>query len=229
MSNKRFVCVFLAALAMLAGAQFAWAQTSAYWTGGSGNWSDATKWFVYSGTGTIANGATADAEFNTMADADGGQTITNDVNPTIGTMEFGNQMGSGTGWWNLNGGTITLDNGSSMPVVMAYVPLTINSVLAGTNGVNFYAGSGIVVTLTNTNTYTGGTTLSAPIVSISSLDNIGGAASTITFSGGTLQVTGTAITNLNTNTVNWASFDGGIDVADPTNTFTMNNAVAGGT
>jgi autotransporter-associated beta strand protein len=85
-----------------------------------------------------------------------------------------------------------------------------------------------VVTLTNTNIYTGGTILSAPTVSISSLANIGGVESAITFSGGTLQVTGTAVTNLDTNTVNWASFSGGIDVADSTNTFTMNNAVTGG-
>jgi len=224
MSNRRCTLLFFAAFVILAGSQFAWAL-SGTWDAGSGNWSPGVD-PPWSG-GVIANGATFDADFSSSATADGGQTITNNVDPTIGTMEFGNGAGSGSGWWNLDGGTVTLDNGPSTPVISAYVFLNINSALAGNNGVEFAGYSWNVVTLSNTNNYTGGTTLSSPTVSISSLGNIGGAASTINFNSGTLQVTGTAVNNLDTNTVNWASFNGGIDVADPTNTFSISSIITG--
>ena len=66
-----------------------------------------------------------------------------------------------------------------------------------------------------------------PALSIGSDSNIGGAGSTINFNGGILQVTGTAITNLDSHTVNWGSFNGGIDVNNAANAFTISEAIGG--
>ena len=65
------------------------------------------------------------------------------------------------------------------------------------------------------------------MLSIGTDGNIGGAGSTINFNGGILQVTGTAITNLDSHTVNWGSFNGGIDVNNAANTLTISEAIGG--
>ena len=82
-------------------------------------------------------------------------------------------------------------------------------------------------TFSGNNIYTGGTTLTAGELSVSADANIGGLTSAITFNGGILGITGTTLTNLDTHTVNWSTFNGGFDVADPTNTVTVNPNIAG--
>ena len=89
-------------------------------------------------------------------------------------------------------------------------------------------GSGAQV-LSGNNTYRGGTTLSNGVLSISGIANIGGATNRLTFAGGTLRITGTALTSLGSNVVNWATFSGGLDIANAGNTFTITNALGSGT
>jgi autotransporter-associated beta strand protein len=102
---------------------------------------------------------------------------------------------------------------------------TISAVLAGPAGLT-KSGAG-TATLSGANAYTGGTTLAAGILSVSADANLGAAGGSVTFSGGVLRVTGTAITNLDSRTVNWATFNGGFDIASSSNTFTVNQDIGG--
>ena len=126
--------------------------------------------------------------------------------------------GSPTGHQVLLGGNTLetgLDNSST----------AFSGTISGSGGL-VKSGSG-TFTLAGTNTYSGGTSLQAGTLSIGSDGNIGGPGSTINFQGGILQVTGSAITNLDSHTVNWGSFNGGIDVADAGNSLTISQAISG--
>jgi len=81
--------------------------------------------------------------------------------------------------------------------------------------------------LTGTNTYTGGTFLQMGRLAIGEDANIGGSAAPLVFAGGILQVTGTTLTNLDTHPVNWSLFNGGFDISNAANVFTVTNAIAG--
>ncbi len=72
--------------------------------------------------------------------------------------------------------------------------LSIGGVVSGTGGVLIKSGAGTLV-LSSTNTYSGGTTISAGTLSISSANNIGGASAGLTLSGGTLSATGDVTTS----------------------------------
>ena len=64
-------------------------------------------------------------------------------------------------------------------------------------------------------------------MSIASHGNIGGPETPITFSGGTLRVTGTTLTNLDSHPVNWSSFNGGFEIVDFNNLFIINQNISG--
>lgn len=81
--------------------------------------------------------------------------------------------------------------------------------------------------LSGPNAYSGGTTLSGGELGIADNTNIGGAASAITFSGGLLRIAGTAVQNLDSHTVNWSTFNGGFDIVDAANAFTVTQTVSG--
>ncbi len=87
-------------------------------------------------------------------------------------------------------------------------------------------GSGIV-TFSGSNSYSGGTTLTAGELSISASNNLGAATSPVAFNGGVLQITGTAVTSMGSHAVNWSTFNGGFDVADAANVFSVTSAVSG--
>ncbi|MBM3889250.1 MAG: hypothetical protein FJ388_09005, partial [Verrucomicrobia bacterium] len=91
------------------------------------------------------------------------------------------------------------------------------------------------VWLDGNNLYTGGTILNSnATLSIFSENNIGGAGSMLTFSGGTLQVRGTTLTSLDNLTVNWTNvtggttgFLGGLDINNLGNVFTVTQDIIG--
>ncbi len=49
----------------------------------------------------------------------------------------------------------------------------------------------------------------------------------LTFNGGTLQLTGTSLSNLDAYAINWPTFDGGLDIADAANAISLTNLLAG--
>ncbi|WP_224669928.1 autotransporter domain-containing protein [Mesorhizobium sp. BH1-1-5] len=100
---------------------------------------------------------------------------------------------------------------------------TIDNVLAGTDGLK-KTGAGTLV-LNGANIYSGGTTLAAGVLSVSSDANLGDAAGGLTLNGGTLRVTGTADTG--TTRAVTLTGDGVIDIADAGNQFLLNQVVGG--
>lgn len=85
---------------------------------------------------------------------------------------------------------------------------------------------GGTLTLTGTNTYSGGTTFAGGTLSVSRDASLGAAAAPLSFDGGTLQVTGLGFT-ATTRPITWANGGGGLDIADPANTFALDQSLAG--
>ncbi|TXN01641.1 S8 family serine peptidase [Methylobacterium sp. WL64] len=85
---------------------------------------------------------------------------------------------------------------------------------------------GGTLTLTGTNTYSGGTTLAGGTLSVARDASLGAAAAPLSFDGGVLQVTGTGFT-ATSRPITWANGGGGLDIADPANTFTLTQSLTG--
>ncbi len=103
-------------------------------------------------------------------------------------------------------------------------PVTLSNVITGAGSV-IQNGTG-ALTLTGTNTYSGGTTISAGTLSISAEANLGAASGALTFDGGTLQVTGTGLTSTS-RTINWGANGGGFDIVEGNASFGVGQALAG--
>jgi autotransporter-associated beta strand protein len=99
----------------------------------------------------------------------------------------------------------------------------LSASLAGTTTALIKKGSK-KTTLSGANTYGGGPILSGGFLSVGSSANLPVGA--LTFNGGTLQLTGTALTSLSAYTVNWDSFSGGLDIASG-GTLTIPNDIDG--
>ena len=154
----------------------------------------------------------------------------NNSNGMGGMLTFSNITSATVGALVGSGG-LTLTN-----VAGNAVALTIGG---NNNGATFYGslqdgGKGASVTkvgsgtvwLYGSNTYSGGTTISAGTLAIGGYSNLL-AGRALNISGGTLQVTGTQVTNLNAYSVNWANFNGGLDVNSSANTLTVTNSIGG--
>lgn len=143
----------------------AWDTTTALWSNGSVDsiWSNAGNNTAVFGS---SNGAAGTVTVGTI---------------TAGGIIF-NAATSGS--YLLSGGTLTL--GGTTPTITTNANAEIASVIAGTTGLT-KEGSG-VLTLSGTNTFTGGLKLNAGVVSYSAAANL--SSGTITLGGGTLRYIG---------------------------------------
>ena len=183
------------------------------WDGGGANasWGTANNWSgnalpPFDGTQSITIGSGFVS--GTILTLDGTRYI---KDLTINTSTaFTISAGTG-GTLNLRSGNITRQNVSGIQIISAGIvlgdPTGVNAYtgtwnIAGTNSLNINGnitetggsrsldknGAGTVI-LSGTNTFTGGLTLTAGIVSISSNNNLGASSGGLIFNGGTLQVT----------------------------------------
>ncbi len=138
--------------------------------------------------------------------ASDGSNVPNAITVSGGTdsyLSFTNIAGTFSGPITLNANlTVGLRNWYNYAGV---VNGTISGLISGTAGLSINSGTGTggILTLSGTSTFTGGTTVNSATVSISADDNLGADSSTLTLNGATLQTTST----------NSMSFGHTIDVA----------------
>ena len=140
----------------LASAEYFAVITPTWTRDASGTWSDTLNW----AHGAVATGAGVNADFSSIA-LSGNTTVTLDSSHTLGGLSCGD-AGNAFGWiLNASGGSaLTLDNGSSAPVItVANQTTLISAALAGTTGLT-KTGPGSLI-LSGTNTYTGNILLNA--------------------------------------------------------------------
>ncbi|MGH8039923.1 MAG: autotransporter outer membrane beta-barrel domain-containing protein [Stenotrophomonas sp.] len=101
---------------------------------------------------------------------------------------------------------------------------TINNVLTGTAGLQ-KTDLGTLV-LTAANTWTGTTRVAGGALSVASESALGDASAALLLDGGVLQVTGTALDQLQRN-VTLGAAGGGFDIADADHTFVLDHALSG--
>ncbi len=150
------------------------------------NWSTGTNWQG----GNAPTGTTGVAYFTNAITAS--RMVSVDFSPwTVGGLTFGN---TGAYGFTVSGGTVNL--GGTTPTITVNPNSTgiVSSVLSGTAGLT-KVGAG-TLTLDGANTFSGGTTISAGTLNITSSGALNGTTSVNPVSGGTLTISGTVnITN----------------------------------
>ena len=162
----------------------------------------------------------------------GGTTI------SAGTVAFASGALGGGGIL-VNGAGLQWSTGNTDDISPQLGPIGAGGATFDTNGNNVafassFSGIGGItktgagtMTLSGANTFAGSIVLGAGELSVSADANLGDGANQLVFSGGTLQVTGTALTSIGTRTYNNSTFNGGFDIAGAANTFTVPDAFSG--
>ncbi|MBR0898260.1 autotransporter domain-containing protein, partial [Bradyrhizobium tropiciagri] len=182
------------------------------WGGGGFDIADAANNFAvsnsFTGSGALTKAGAGTLTFTGNNSYSGGTIV------SAGTLQLGNGGTSGAITGDVTNNGILAVNRSNT--------YTFAGNISGT-GAFVQSGTGTTV-LTGSNSYGGGTTLAAGMLSVASDSNLGAAAGALTFSGGTLQVTGTSYTGTS-RTINWGG--GGFDIADAANNFVVSNSFTG--
>jgi autotransporter-associated beta strand protein len=165
----------------LAAKNYTWDPSHNHTSGGSGTWDAATTANFYNGTAdTTWNNATLGD--NVTFDGTSAGTVTVSGAVTASTLKFN------IGGYTLTGGTITMLGNQTINAAAGTA--TINSAIAGTNGLTV-TGAGNVV-LGGTNTFNGGLFVNGGGNASWSTDaNLGASGQPITLDNGTLTYTGT--------------------------------------
>ncbi|MFZ2640322.1 MAG: autotransporter-associated beta strand repeat-containing protein, partial [Verrucomicrobiia bacterium] len=160
----------------------------------------------------------------------GSLVFTNDYNlgdpnnAVVLTNGGGLRIISSTAWNSTR--TLNLTNGGGLITVDSGNTFYVNGSITGTGSLT-KVGLGTLTMLANPS-HTGGTILSNGTLSIGNGPNIGGTGASITFAGGTLQIRGVALNNLDAMAVNWEAFNGGLDINNDGNAFLVTNNINGG-
>jgi fibronectin-binding autotransporter adhesin len=202
----------LASASQMGGGTGTWSTTSA-------NWTDSV--------GTVTGAMNPQPGFAIFGGAPGTVTIDNGPGQVAATgMQF-NSDG-----YRVVGGPIqlvTTDN--TTPVIRvgdggalsAGYTATIDAGLTGTQGIAKNDAGTLV--LTGNNTYTGDTVINGGVLSVAADANLGNAANGVTLQGGALRVTGNAYSS--TGRALSLTTGGALDIADASNTFAWDGAIAG--
>jgi len=135
------------------------------------------------------------------------------------------QLGDGTGGHDGSLATSAITNSGAL-IYNLSGSQTAGYLISGTGSLT-KSGMGSLF-LTASNSYTGATTVSAGMLSVSATNNLGAAAANLVLSGGTLQITGTTLTNFSGigHTVSFtAAQPVALDIANAANTFTADQSL----
>ena len=172
---------------------------------------------VSAGTVKLAGSGTLGNVANALSIASGATLDMNGVSATVGSLS-----GAGTIDNVAGGGTSVLTTGG------LNANITFSGVIKNTTGTVGLTKVGTgVLTLSGTNTFSGGVTLTGGELAVSAATNLGAATIPVNFNGGGLQVTGTTLTTL-ANPVTWSPAGGGFNIASSGNTLTVSSALSGG-
>jgi fibronectin-binding autotransporter adhesin len=161
---------------------------TAVWTqSAGGSWTNNANWL----NNLKGTGADNTADFSTLS-LTASTIVTLDGTNTIGNLRFDDQSGNSNAWTLNTGskGPLTLAVSSGSPVISNNVTTTIGAVIAGTNGLTA-TGFGTLILL-NTNTYSGGTEISAGTVQLDT-----GVTNIATAGTGPVQIDANGILSLN--------------------------------
>jgi len=181
----------------------------------------------------------------------GGVLTTNEVARQGNGFSGGNQDIQTRGELRFNGGTlrantadnpnwINFSNGFSYLNNVTILAIDNGGAIFDTNGHNMGIGNNLggaggvtkrgagTLTLSGVNSYGGGTAIEAGTLEVSASGNLGATNNSFGLYGGTLRVTGTGFTGLDSRDVNSAYFTGAIDIVDAGNTFTVPQWVGNG-
>lgn len=190
------------------------------WGGGSGTWSaDPDAGGFRNDAGTSTGGWRSG--FAVLQGTPGTIAVSTAGGPIVVTgMQFA------VNGYTVNGGTVTNNTPSATfrvgdgTAASATMTGTINSVIAGTGGLN-KTDLGTLV-LGGANTYSGGTTVSSGVLQVSTDSNLGAASGGLTFAGGTVRAGATLTSN---RAVTIGAGGGTLDTV--ANTVTLSGAVTG--
>lgn len=119
----------------------------------------------------------------------------------------------------VDGGAVFDTNGRNMGIAAS---LTKGATIGGVTK----KGEGVLV-LSGANAYVGATAIEAGTLSVSAPSHLGASGNELQLLGGTLRITGTTMPDLGNRVLNSATFNGGIDISDASNTFTLPQALSG--
>lgn len=196
----------------------------------TGTWDGTNTFFNTDSTGGAAGTIAAWSAGDILAFAAGSNARNAYTVTVAGTQSIGGLVFE-EGLLTLTGGTLQLAANSDINVAST-LTATVQSVVDGAFNLT-KTGAGTLV-LGGTNTYSGNTIINSGILSISADANLGTApgavvADSLTFGGGTLQVTGTSNPVINSNrgmTIN-PGITGTVQVAAAANTVTYGGVITG--
>ena len=196
LSSARLSIPLATAIASLLSAKSASAQNGT-WLGSSGNWADVGTW----AGGTIADGTGFTANF-TGVDISADQTVTLAADRTIGNITFTDATTSSNNLLITGSNLLTLDTASGTPAVNVTQSgriLTINSVIAGTDGLQKTGAGALTLNGSAVNTFTGGLIVNGGTLTLDSNNlatptNLVDATNPLQINDGALTLTGNSTT-----------------------------------
>jgi fibronectin-binding autotransporter adhesin len=172
------------------------------------------------GSTTILNGGLLDLNGVTLANAE--PLILGGTGPATFPTTLTNELASTPATFS---GPVTLSTDTTIGS-NAGGTFTLSGTISG-GGRLTKIGTAQTTVLTGSSTYTGGTTITSGTLSVGANANLGDPAGDVTFNGGNLQVTGTAMTSFGSRPVTFvASKAIGIDIVAAANRFSLPNNVS---
>ncbi len=184
------------------------------------------------GTGTLAlsgtntySGATTVSAGTLYINGSGAMSAASDYTVGVGALlNVNDSLGTVTAGSIAGAGQIRIESGSTLETGATNASTTFSGMIYDSGGIR-KVGTG-TLTLSEENTYSGGTTIAGGAISISKDSNLGSTSGALTLDGGVLQVTGTTLNGLARDIVLGAN-GGGFEIVEAGNSFIVSQSLSG--